>query len=371
MCYINSHKYTLAGNIAEKMLETPETKLSGILNLINLALLKNNAALTERCFSELQNIKIEDEDDLERVVGTLIATENHELVEKYVLKLLEYRPYDPEYLYDYACALYNTDRRGEAREIYKKIYSIFGDSSRAQFFLNGSNGGKEMSVRYNSPLPFEYFNVLSSAFDAAERDGRRILPDSPESRELLYLALTVDETRKEVLDYLLTFRQETSARDVLKRFFLDISGSVEFKEYAAFSLIALETPFEFVFITRDGYGVLNYDGNAKITANQYLNGAYIYILLRLLFHGGGGKPKLVEIEKYKNYFIRIENRLDMTDENSRVTKKDFRSERGIAAAVFYKANGCKRGDGERVARLFGVSSALSGKFIKLIDKLFE
>jgi tetratricopeptide (TPR) repeat protein len=368
MCYINSHKYALAKKLAEKMLEYKETRLSGILSLINWGLFKNDAALTEKYFSELKKLKIEDEDDLEKVVGILTATNNHALVEEYVLKLLEFRPYDPEYLYDYACALHNMGRQDEARDVYKRIYSIYGDSSRAQFFLKG---GKKMSVYYNAPLPFEYFNLLSEEFDAAERGEHKILLDSPESLELLYLSLMVDGLRKDVLDYLLTFRDEKDVRDILKRFFLDINGSVAFKEYAAFSLIALETPFEFVFIARDGYGVMNYDGNTSITENRHLNGAYVYLLLRLLFHCGWDGPKPVETEKYKDYFIKLENRINMTDENSEVKSEDFRSERGLAAAAFYRANDFGRGDGERVARLFDVSSATLRKFLKLLDKLFE
>ncbi|MDR2091660.1 MAG: hypothetical protein LBP62_08480 [Clostridiales bacterium] len=362
--YMGAHKYTLAGKVAEKMLEYPETKLFGILNLIHFGIVKDDRALIEDCFLKLKTIKINDEDSLERIVETLTATECHEVVEEYVLKLMKYRPYDINCLYIYACALYNGGKREEAREVYKKIHLIYGDYSRAQFFLKG---GKEMAVRYNSPLPFAYFGVFSRALEVMNQGTERTLLSSPESREMLYIALMSDEVGKDVLDYLLTFLSEKNAEDLLKRFFLDIEGSAEFKEYAAFKIIALGAPFDFAFIARDGCGILNYDGNFKITKNSVLNGAYVYLLLRMLFYFGGNEP--VDTEIYKEYFAALEKRLDAAGENSKVKKSDFKSERGIAAAVFYKANGFKKGDGERVAALFGVSSALTRKFVKMIDEL--
>jgi tetratricopeptide (TPR) repeat protein len=430
-CYVNSRKYALARKLAEKMLEYPETRLSGILNLLHWGLFRDDGALVEKCFSDLKSVKTEDEDDLEMIVSALTATNNHALVEEYVLKVLKYRPYDPEYLYHYACALYNTGRKNEAREIYKKIYTLYGDSGRAQFFLNG---GKEMTVGYNFPLPFEYLNALFSGLDGAESDAGGVLLDSPESREMLYISLTVDEIKKDVLEYILKFRHEKRALDILKRFFLDVNAGVDFKEYAALNLIVSGTPFEFVLIARDGYGVLNYDGNMKITGERYFDGAYACILLRLLFHYGECGKEAVETKKYRDYIISLRNRLDgasdgntdvkkednsfgikndgnssdikndanssdgnadvkkednsfgikndgnssdikndanSSDGNAKVKKEDFRSERGIAAAVFYRVNNLGRGGGERVARLFNISSSTLRKFLKLIDKAFE
>jgi hypothetical protein len=94
-------------------------------------------------------------------------------------------------------------------------------------------------------------------------------------------------------------------------------------------------------------------------------------LLRLLFHYDKAGQNPLEAEKYKEYFIDIGNRLEAADENSAVKKEDLHLERGIAAAVFYKANKIGRGGGERVARLFDVSSSTLRKFVKLLDKLFE
>jgi tetratricopeptide (TPR) repeat protein len=362
MCYINQHRYKSAEILAEQMLKKEKTRLPGVLNMINIGIFKKDNALADRYTEELKKLKITGEDDLEKVIETLVLTNRHEAVEEYVLKLLEYRPYDMEQLYHYACALFNGGKKIEARRVYKKIHNIYGDTGRAQFFLRR---GDDMNVYYNAPMPFEYFGLLSSEFEkASDASDAKTLLELPESRELLYLALTVDELKKKVLSYLLNFKDDAAAHEILKRFFLDINGDERVKEIAALGIMASETPFEFAVVSREACGSFSFDGRSSPTKSPVLNAAYILLLTRLLFSCDGA---VKNAEEYGKYFIAIADRLEKTDAAER---EKFGFPNGIAAAVFFKVNSFKKGDGEKIARLFGISSSSVRKFLKLIDGLF-
>ncbi|MDR3294081.1 MAG: hypothetical protein LBT20_08285, partial [Clostridiales bacterium] len=116
LCYINLHKYKLAVGIAEKMLQKPEQRLAGALNMINIAIFKRDVALKERFIAELDTMTVDNEDDLEKVIAALIVTGDHASVEKYAAKFLELHPYDFENLYYYACALINQNKKEEAKK---------------------------------------------------------------------------------------------------------------------------------------------------------------------------------------------------------------------------------------------------------------
>ncbi|MDR1906400.1 MAG: hypothetical protein LBQ27_05795 [Clostridiales bacterium] len=369
LCYINLHKYKLAEGISMKMLKNKDMRLYGILNLINLGIFKRDLNMKYRYIAELKKTDITDEDDLDKVVGVMTMANCHEETEFYVRKLLELRPYDLESMFLLACALYNQKKRAEAKAVYKQIYEIYGDAGRAQFFLRYCDSG--MEVYYNAPLPLEYFGVLSNLFESvsnAEDIGD--LLSSAENRELVYLALRIEELREEVFNCLMGFLKKSAfVTEIFKRFFKDISASEKFKEYAAFCIMRNNTEFDFEYITHDCCAVFHFNG-ATAFGKGLFNDIYCRLLARLL----SGKPEeLKNAKNYADYIALLDDALNGNDEETKEKLKVFAYEKCAAgaAAVYFKVNYLQLKYITEAARFFSLSDARVRKAVKVITTIFE
>jgi tetratricopeptide (TPR) repeat protein len=369
MCYINLHKYKQAEKLAEKMLQNEDTKFLGMLNMINIGVFKKDSVMRDKYTEMLSDCPVDDEDDIEKAVATMILANDHAMVEKFTCKLLDIRPYDMENLYYLACAYYCQGKKSQAKQTYKKIYDIYGENSRAQFFLRYCE--KDMTVYYNSPLPFEYFGILSNMFESVARGaGLGELLENSESRELIYLALMIEELRNEVFIYLSAYLEEPSVCSILKRFFLDINIVDEFKEFAAKNMIINSVAFDFEYISRDRCGRFCFDGKNDITDNASINSAYVHLILRLLFRS---PDELKNIDNYKSLFVTLGNAIndiianDKDAETPAVKNLSLKNEKAAAAAVYFRANYMQKKQAGAVARLFDTSAAMLGKYLQIIN----
>jgi tetratricopeptide (TPR) repeat protein len=301
MCYVNSNKYALALAHAKKMLDKKEMRLQGILNIINIAMFKGDKKLMQEYVDLLTASDVSKDDDIDRAITAMMAISRHDLVEFYCRKLLEITPYDADAMYDLACALFNGGKVDEAKSVYKQIYEIFGEDSHARFFLKYCEKG--MRISYRMPLPGEAFDVLSEMFaDIAKGAEPITLLDSPESRELLYMGLEIDELRVEVVKYLLVYLESKEVVAILKRFFKDISIDSEFKRFVASSIMTGEEPFVFECITTDVFSYFEYDGKTVDAKDVLLNKAYAELIAALIVKQPDG---LCDIARYKEFFTEI------------------------------------------------------------------
>lgn len=373
LCYINLHKYKLAESLALDLLRGTDTFFQGVLNMINIAIFKRDAAMREKYIKTLRGTYIGNEDDLEKAKSVMMVAGCHEMVEKYSKELLASRPYDVETMYHWAASLYNQDKREEAKAVYKCLYDMYGPSCRAQFFLKYADKG--MKVYYNAPLPFEYFKLLSALFESIS-NGADInsLFKNPENRELLYLSLMIDELQGRAFIYLMLNMENPEAEALLKRFFMDIIGNDDFKEAAARNIVVNGKPFEFKYITRFSCGEFIFDGKNNIAASESVNSAYAHLLTRLLFQ----RPQELKsgVEGYVSYFVTVDDILsagtDVSDlkavESKKYLKKNYKA---LAAAVYYKVNYMQKNSAETLVGLFLVRAAALKKALKHLDELFQ
>jgi hypothetical protein len=303
---------------------------------------------------------VDDEDDLEKVISALIVTGDHAAIERYTAKFLAIHPYDFENLYYYACALLNLQRKDEAKSIYLRLYSVYGAQGRAQYFLRKIDG--DITVFYNSPLPFDYFKTLSDLFGSVTKhESFTEAFGTDESRELIGLALKLEELRTDILDYLAVNISEPGVYGILKNMFLDIGADTDFKETAVRRLLSEGKEFLFECVTRSSSGRLVFDGTDTETGVALFDRAYLTLLSKLLLRAPN---ELDGGARYKECFQELASRT--ADESLRLVLENYVNEKALAAAVYFIMSKKPKGAVSKVAKLFHTTAASLKRFIKLI-----
>ncbi|MDR3294190.1 MAG: hypothetical protein LBT20_08840, partial [Clostridiales bacterium] len=275
----------------------------------------------------------------------------------------------------------------EAKKVYLKIRAVYGTQGRAQFFLRKLDGG--ITVFYNSPLPFEYFKTLSDLFESIETHKKYSeIFVTEESRELIGLALKLEELRTEILEYLIENLDEYGVTDILNKMFLDVGEDADFKRKAVRRLLAEKREFLFECVTRTSAGRFLFDGTGAETGIDFFDRAYLSLITGLLFFAPN---ELKEgTEKYKREFAYLAECIEdldqvgtgsekggekITDESGGISDKErarnamktAANERAFAAAVYFIVGKKPKSAAASVAKMFDASAAGLKRFVKMLN----